>query len=475
MLLILALAGCAGLTAAESTLPARPNLVVILADDLGYGDVQTFNPERSRISTPHFDRLAREGMTFTDAHSASAVCTPTRYALLTGRYAWRTRLQRGVIDGFQEPLIAPDRLTLPALLRRAGYHSALIGKWHLGFTLDSGEIGRGKSPGTASAPVGARTHNGPLTRGFDYFYGVQHARSMGTFFEQDVAVAVVKPVDALGRLTQRAVEYVKERAGAGQPFFLYFALTSPHTPIVPSQGWRGKSGLGDYGDFVMETDWAIGQVLAALDEAGIAGRTLVLASSDNGCAPQARPDQLEAQGHFPSAQFRGYKADIWEGGHRVPFVVRWPGHVEPRTTNRAPICLTDLIATCAEIIGVKLPPNAAEDSFSFLPALQGQSSTGRRVLVHHSIHGKFAVREGSWKLALTAGSGGFSKEETSGPMQLYDLARDEAERHNLAAEQPAVVQRLTARLEQIVNNGRSTPGPRQRNDVPVAWRASDDK
>lgn len=454
----------------------RPNIVVILADDLGYGDVQALNPQRGRIKTPHLDRLAREGMTFTDAHSGSAVCTPTRYGLLTGRYAWRTRLQHGVIDGFQPPLIAAERLTLPAMLRGAGYHTAVIGKWHLGFTLDSGEKGTRKKPGEASAPVGARILDGPLTRGFDYFYGVQHARSMGTFFEQDRAVELVKPVDALGRLTERASRYIAERARAGQPFFLYFALTSPHTPIVPSAAWRGKSGLGNYADFVMETDAAAGEILAALERAGVAANTLVIAASDNGCSPQAGTDDLEAKGHFASAQFRGYKADIWEGGHRVPFFVRWPGTIRAGARSAQVICLGDLMATCAELLGLRLPDTAAEDSVSFLPALHGIDRTPlREAVVHHSIEGRFAIRQGKWKLALCPGSGGWGKPgdrdaraQGLPPVQLYDLAADPGETRNVHAEHPEIVSQLRRLLERYVAEGRSTPGAKQKNDTTVS-------
>ncbi len=331
--------------------PAKPNIVYILADDLGYGDVQALNPRRGRIRTPHFDSLVPQGMTFTDAHSGSSVCTPTRYGLLTGRYAWRTRLQNGVLDGYVTPLIAADRLTVPALLQQHGYHTSCIGKWHLGFTIEgadkNGGKGRGKLEG---APIGSITRDGPLTRGFDEFFGFHHARMMKSVFTNDRVSEFIEPVDMLPRLTQRATEQVAERAKAGRPFFLYFAMSSPHTPIVPSKPWQGKSGLGDYGDFVMETDWAVGEVLDALDRAGIANNTLVIVTSDNGCSPQAGTTRLENQGHFASAQFRGYKADVWDGGHRVPFLVRWPGKVKPGSHSSRLICHTDLMATCAEIL-----------------------------------------------------------------------------------------------------------------------------
>ncbi|MGV3484670.1 MAG: sulfatase family protein [Planctomycetaceae bacterium] len=453
----------------------KPNLVYILCDDLGYGDVQCLNPQRGKIQTPNLDRLASHGMTFTDAHSGSSVCTPTRYGLLTGRYAWRTRLQSGVLDGYVAPLIAADRLTVPGLLRQHGYHTACIGKWHLGYTIEGADKkGGGKGKGMG-APLGAITRDGPTTRGFDEFFGFHHARMMKSVFEQDRVTRVVEPVDMLPLLAAQASAYVTERANTGQPFFLYLPLSSPHTPIVPAKQWQGRSGLGDYADFVMQTDWAIGEVLTALDNAGIANDTLVIATSDNGCSPQAGIAKLEQQGHYPSAQLRGYKADIWDGGHRVPFLVRWPGQVQPGATCGQLICLTDLIATCAEMLGVKLPDNAGEDSVSFLPALVRQEAAPRRQsVVHHSIQGKFAVREGNWKLVLSAGSGGWEKpgdadaaKQGSPKVQLYDLSTDISETNNVQAEHPEIVARMTGLLEQQIAHGRSTPGSKQKNDATI--------
>lgn len=439
---------------------AQPNVVVIIADDLGYGDVQCLNPRRGKIQTPHLDRLAAEGMTFTDAHSGSSVCTPTRYGLLTGRYAWRTRLQNGVLNGYTEPLIAAERLTVPGLLKQHGYHTACIGKWHLGFTVSDG------SHGTA-AELGAHTADGPTTRGFDTFLGFQHARSMQAFFENDRVTAHVEPVDMLPKLARLAAGYVTERARHGTPFFLYYPLSSPHTPIVPSPAWRGKSGLGDYGDFVMETDWAVGQVLTALAQAGIDRDTLLIFTSDNGCSPAAGTAKLEAQGHYPSADLRGYKSDIWDGGHRVPFFVRWPGKVKPGSTNASLLCLTDLLATVVDLTKARLSDNAGEDSFSFLPEILGTGRTQRTSVVHHSIQGCFAVREGPTKLALCSGSGGWSQEQTDGDVQLYDLSTDIGERTNLAGTRPEDVRRLSGLLDQLVTKGRSTSGGPQANDTAV--------
>jgi len=471
------------LSAAATT--AKPNIVYILADDMGYGDVQALNPQRGKIKTPHLDRLAGQGMTFTDAHSGSSVCTPTRYGLLTGRYAWRTRLQKGVLDGSDDPpLIAADRLTVPALLKQHGYTTAAIGKWHLGFDsklppgakpVDPKKKGRSFEAGL---PVGSEIIGGPTTRGFDFFWGCSNARTMSGLIENDRVIAALPPIEMLPRLGKEAVKYIgmrAPRAKTGEPFFLYLPLTSPHTPILPSAEWKGKSGLGDYGDFVMQTDAVVGDVLAALDQNGLAENTLVIFTADNGCSPAADTPGLEKQGHFASAGSRGYKADIWEGGHRVPFLVRWPGHVKAGSQSNQLIGLMDLFGTCADLLGVKVPANAGEDSVSMLPALRGTARMPlREALVHHSIDGRFAIRQGPWKLALAPGSGGWAKpgdaeaRQLGWPeVQLYQLDSDPAETRNLQAENPAEVTRLKALLSRYVAEGRSTPGPRQANDVEV--------
>ena len=466
LLAALLIAPQAALYAAEAT---KPNILIILADDMGYGDVQCLNPERGKIKTPFLDKLASQGMTFTDAHSGSSVCTPTRYGLLTGRYAWRTRLQNGVLSGYVQPLIAADRLTVPGLLKKNGYHTAIIGKWHLGYTIEGADKKGGGKGKSESAPMGAITHDGPLTRGFDEFFGFHHARMMKSVFENDRVTQMIEPVDMLPALVTRGTAHIAERARAGQPFFLYLPLSSPHTPIVPSKEWQGKSGLGNYGDFVMETDWAVGEVLAALDKTGVASNTLVFFTSDNGCSyPAAKVDKLEAQGHFPSAQFRGYKSDIWEGGHRVPFFVRWPGKVQAGSQSKQLICLTDLIATCAEILGSRLPDNAGEDSVSFLPLLKGGDQPVRENAVSASIGGTPAVRLGRWKYIPAPGSGGWGKGgDQSQPVQLYNLADDLGEANNLAAAMPEKVAEMKALLEKLIIAGRSTPGAVQKNDVEV--------
>ncbi len=462
----------------HAALPAgtKPNILYILADDLGYGDIQALNPQRGKIETPHLDKLRAQGMAFTDAHSGSSVCTPTRYGLLTGRYAWRSRLQSGVLDGGNdEPLIAAERLTVPGFLRQHGYATACIGKWHLGFiaTAPAGaeaKKGGGKRGGGA-APVGSVITGGPTTRGFDYFLGCSNARTMASLIENDRVIEQIEPIAMLPRLAQRATNYLAERAAsakAGQPFFLYLPLTSPHTPIVPSTEWQRKSGLGAYADFVMQTDAVVGDVLAALDRHGLADNTLVIFTADNGCSPAAGTEKLEQQGHFASAQFRGYKADIWDGGHRVPFLVRWPGKVKAGSQSAQITCHTDLLATCAELLAAKLPVTAAEDSASILAALLGRDTQPlREAVVHHSISGMFSIRQGQWKLAFCAGSGGWSKGGGPESPQLYDMTADVGETKNLALQLPEVVARLTKLLEGYIATGRSTPGEPQRNDAKI--------
>jgi len=453
----------------------QPNIVYILADDLGYGDVHCLNPVRGKIPTPNIDRLASQGMTFTDAHSGSAVCTPTRYGLLTGRYAWRTRLQQGVLDGGDdEPLIAEGRLTVAKLLQQHGYTTACLGKWHLGYQserpADAPSVARGGGK-PKGPPVGSTIIGGPTTRGFDLFWGCSNARTMESLVENDRVIESIEPVEMLPRLGARAVQYIADRAPdarEGKPFFLYMPLTSPHTPIVPAAEWKGRSALGSYGDFVMQTDAVIGEVLSALDRARLADDTLVVFTSDNGCSPAAKTAKLEQDGHFASAGFRGYKADIWEGGHRVPFFVRWPGRVAAGSKSDQLICHSDLMATCADLLGETLPADAGEDSVSILPALLGKATAPiHEAVVHHSISGRFAIRQGPWKLCLCAGSGGWSKDGDTESPQLYRLDTDPGERNNVQAAHPEVVARLTKLLQSDLARGRSTPGPDQKNDVPV--------
>jgi len=464
-----------------TALSARPNLVYILCDDLGYGDIHCLSPETSRIPTPHVDSLAAEGMTFLDAHSGSAVCTPTRYGLLTGRYSWRTRLQRGVVTGFAPCLIAPDRPTVAGFLQDQGYHTAIIGKWHLDFQYLDPETGESYSrKNHKKPPVGARIPDGPVDRGFAYFHGFHHSRDMEAVIENDQVIKHDEVGNMLPRLARESVAYLASRASEPDPFFLYVPLSSPHTPIVPTPDWEGRSGLGSYGDFVMQTDHVVGEIIAALEEHGLADNTLVIFTSDNGCSKAAGIGKLAEQGHLVSAHFRGSKADIWEGGHRVPFFVRWPGQVKPGSRSGQLICHTDLFATVASILGTSAPASSCEDSVGFLPALSGEPiSSTRDGVIHHSISGHFAFRQGPWKLILARGSGGWTSPKEGQVAagkpegQLYHLERDPGETDNLYRKMPEKVEQLLAELEEDVFSGRSTDGPPSKNDVDkiVLWKS----
>lgn len=483
--------------ASQPPLEQKPNVVYILCDDLGYGDVHALNPDRCKIDTPSMDRLRAQGMAFTDCHAASSICTPSRYAILTGRYPWRTRLQHGVLGGDSPPLIEPGRLTVAELLREHGYTTAGIGKWHLGLQFDPDDFTR---------PI----TDGPLQHGFDYFFGIAASLDMPPydFFENgrwtEVPVARKKfpsfvygslnsgpgpnrmgpaapdfeAVKVLPNFTQKAVDFIRKRGADQKPFFLYLALPSPHTPLVPEKQWQGKSRIGPYGDYVMETDWAVGQVVDAIDSGGLRDNTLVMLGSDNGCAPGVGVHKFEAAGHYPSAQFRGYKSDIWDGGHRIPFLVRWPGKIKPGSRSDQIVGLWDLMATCADILHAKLPPNAGEDSVSLLPAFLGEDReplhADNAIVNHSGGNGRFALRQGKWKLELCPGSGGWGRpgdlealREGLPPIQLYNMQDDVAERVNIESSNREEVTNLVKLLEKYVAEGRSTYGPPQANDVPV--------
>lgn len=460
-----------------STAQERPNIIYILADDLGYGDVRCLNPE-SKIPTPRMDQLAAEGMTFTDAHSASAVCTPTRYGLLTGRYAWRTRLKQHVLWGYSPPLIDHGELTVAQYLKDQGYHTACIGKWHLGLgwqTTDGATLGDASDLTGDNIDFARPYTHGPLSLGFEYFFGIAASLDMPpyVYLERDHATAIptamrpttfragltaegFEPVKVLPDLTNRAIAYVKERHAANpdQPFFLYLPLTSPHTPVVPESWAKGMSQAGDYGDFVVQTDRAIGQVLDALDDLNLRKNTLVIVTSDNGSTEPT--DKMEKEfGHRPNHHFRGRKSDVWEGGHRVPFIVRWPAQITAGSTSAETTCLTDLLATVADLVGAPLPEGAGRDSVSMLPALLGEKRERplRDFTVHHSIDGTFALRQGPWKFIDGPGSGGWSSQGVSGPkpgdplVQLYNLGDDIGETQNLCEAMPEMVAQLRALLD----------------------------
>lgn len=475
------------------------NIVIVLADDLGYGDPGCYN-DQSKIPTPNIDRLAAEGLRFTDAHTPSSVCSPTRYGLLTGRYAWRTKLKRSVLWPWSLPLIEKDRLTLPAMLQQHGYHTACIGKWHLGWDwpIDADGHVSDEFDGVAIAakkrvPLGKRIDfsrpiaSGPTSRGFHYYFGDDVPNFPPyCFIENDHTVgipSVDKPKGMFGHdgptlagwdlsvvmptLAQKAAAYIEERAKhPDQPFFLYVPLTAPHTPIAPSPHFAGKSEAGIYGDFVHEVDWVLGQVLSALDRTGTAKNTLVIFTSDNG-SPQRNGIDMSGPigsvkkfGHDPSRPWRGMKSDAWEAGHRVPYVMRWPGRTPAGETSSEPIILTDLMRTFATIVGHSLPEDSAEDSFDILTAFEGKR-THRPIhnhLVHHSGNGVFAIRQGNWKLILGKGSGGFTryKAPADAPAgQLYHLGDDPDEMRNLYSEKPEIVEQLSELLKKVRNNNSS--------------------
>ena len=471
-----------GAAAAASCLPAQakrlPNLLYILADDLGYGDLGCYNPA-SKAPTPNLDRFAQQGVRFTDAHSPSAVCTPTRYGILTGRYCWRSSLKRGVLWGYSPSLIEPGRLTVASMLQSRSYRTAGFGKWHLG-------LGN-REKTDYDQPL----RPGPLDFGFDSYFGIPASLDMepyvyieddhvvaratghigernedrGVFWREGPIAPGFRHIDVLPTLTKRASGWIRDhgRRQRERPFFLYLALTAPHTPWLPTEPFRGKSRAGEYGDFVTMVDDAAAQVLDALQQSGMADDTLVIFTSDNGA--HWLPEEIARWDHRANHYLRGQKADIWDGGHRIPFLARWPGRIQAGTTCGETICLTDLMGTMAEIAGYPLPNNAGEDSYSIVPALTGQRLAGpiREATVHHSILGHFSIRKGEWKLNIGRGSGGFSEPIEYKPKpgepegELFDLAEDPSEKRNLYQERPEIVKSLTALLEKYQRQGYSRP------------------
>ncbi len=486
----------AAFLAAPACAADRPNVVFVMADDLGIGDIQPTNPD-CKIKTPNLLRMAAEGITFLDAHTPSSVCTPTRYGLLTGRYNWRSRLSRGVLNGRSEHLIPADRPTLGHLMRGAGYHTAMIGKWHLGWDWHKND-----DKIDFTKPI----KNGPDINGFDQYYGHCGSLDMPPYVWVDTGQVTAVPDreegvpksedrygwyrqgpigsdfhidDVLPHLFDKSIAHIKARsaqATADQPFFLYLALPAPHTPIVPVPPFKGSSGLNPFGDFVAQVDHHMGQLLDALKDAGLEDNTIVFFTSDNGCSPEANFDLLKSKGHDPSGGYRGHKADIYEGGHRVPLIVRWPGHVQPGTTTKALACLTDVYSTLEEITGQPRKSTGGEDGFSLCSVFEGGDSSGRDALISHSIAGRFAMRQGDWKLCLSAGSGGWSAPRDKDAvkqglpaLQLFNLADDPGEKNNLVAQQPEKVATLLLLLDRQIQSGRCTPGPQIANDREIKF------
>ena len=506
----LAAAASTGLAAMSNSANSAPqngnsktNIIFILADDMGYGDLSGLNPQ-SKIQTPHMDRIINEGVTCTNAHSNSAVCTPTRYGVLTGRYAWRTHLKSGVLWGWSVPLIEEGRMTVASMLKQKGYHTGCVGKWHLG-------LGWRKSDGTPTNTNSSSTpppdidysvpiQGGPKDVGFDYSWIIPASLDMVPYCYIENNVTIEAPTDntsgmpypafyrggpiapgfvvndVMATITQKAADFIDDSVQnqPDKPFFLYFPLTAPHTPWAPPIEFQGQSEAGVYGDFVMQVDWTVGQILSKLDEhPGMADNTLIIVSSDNGShiarignfnngnSDGAQPNF----GHDANHIYRGQKADAWEGGHRVPFIARWPKEIKAKSNTDETICLTDLLATFAGIVNFNLPANAGEDSYNVLPALLGQShpSPIREATIHHSISGKFAVRKGKWKYIEVAGSGGWTGggNSTGSPKQLYDMQADPSEQTNLYDSNPEIVSEIEALLEKYKTGSRSTPMPKQ--------------
>lgn len=452
------------------------------------------------MKTENLDRMAQEGVVFTDAHSSSSVSTPTRYGILTGRYNWRSTLKNNVLYGYDKALIPADRETMASMLRKNGYTTAGIGKWHLGWDWDN--IDAGKDKVDFSKPV----QNGPTTRGFDYFYGFCGSLDMApyVYIENDMPASLPDretvnegkyswwrkgPTGAdfvheevLPNLVDRACNYIKEKAKADQPYFLYLPLPAPHTPILPTEEFRGKSGIGEYGDFVLMVDAMVGKVLQAVKESGEDGNTIVVFTTDNGCSPAAGIKEMEAQGHRPNSIYRGHKADLFDGGHRIPCILRWPEGTKPHEVRQT-VCLTDFYATFAAINGYKLMDSEGEDSYNLLPAIVSETEIDpiREATVHHSIDGQFTIRQGDWKLLLSASSGGWSAPtptdtlalDSLPPIQLYNMKDDPSETTNVEAEHPEIVSRLRALMAKYVREGRSTPGAPQKNDGEYPWKELD--
>jgi len=458
--------------AAAGTAAKKPNVVYILADDLGWGDMDVYNAH-SAVPTPNCNGFAKEGMLFTDMHASSAVCTPSRYSILTGRYCWRSRLKKGVLDGDSPNLIEEGRMTVPSMLKSAGYYTAGVGKWHLGLGNE------------AKTDFSKPLTPGPNSHGFDYYFGIPASLDMApyVYFENDHLVEPATIPDpgskeprgvfwraglrakdfdmhqCLPTLTDKAIEVLHQRMQQPDtPFLLYFAMPSPHTPWLPLPEYHGKSGAGDYGDYVVEVDAMIGRVLDALKANGQVDNTIVVVTSDNGA--DWKIGDIERYPHRANAGWRGEKADVWEAGHRIPFIARWPKHIPPNTVCDETASLTDLMGTLAAILRIELPPNAGEDSFNLLPALLHQPHQPiRDTIVDHSIDGMFTIREGNWKLELGLGSGGFSEPRTVEPVpggikgQLYNLADDPHELYNLYEQHPEIVARLTKMLDTYKDSG----------------------
>ncbi len=492
----------------EPEAPPLPNILFILADDLGYGDVACYN-EESRIPTPNLDQLAKEGMRFTDAQSPSTVCTPTRYSILTGRMAFRTGM-RSVFVGVQGPsLIAEGRLTLPQMLRDKGYSTACTGKWHVGMTFfnEQGDTIKDRSvKGVQEIDYSRAIPDGPIHRGFDQFYGTVSCPTTDWLYAYVDGDRIPVPATQLldksklpkhpyandcrqgmvadnfdheevdlvfleksKTFIQQHVQNTPER-----PFFLYHSMQAVHLPSFPADEFKGKTQSGPHGDFIFEMDYIVGELLQTLEELGIDENTIVMFASDNGPEVPTVLDMRKTYQHDGARPWRGVKRDQWEGGHRTPFIVRWPGKVAANSTSDQMTSLTDIMATCAEIIGTEIPKNAAEDSYSILPVLMGTQGDKpiRQYLLEQTISLAMSIRDGNWKYLDHIGSGGNNYDrpgewgmspyklidtDPDAPGQLYDLKADPGETINLYSKHPERVAEMKKKLEEFKKSGRSAP------------------
>lgn len=464
--------------------PDLPNIVYLLADDMGMGDLTCYNPD-SKIPTPAMDALAKDGMMFTDAHTNSAVCSPTRYGILTGTYAFRTRMKSGVLWGSSPLLIKEGEPTVASLLQENGYNTACIGKWHLGLgwqTLEPGvELTDKWEDDIQKIDFTKQLLSGPNSVGFDYFFGIASSLDMPPYAyienqltqgiptditkeggREGATVPGFKAKNVMHDLTQKAVEFIQNQTPE-KPFFLYFPWAAPHTPVVPNDEFIGKSKAGIYGDLVVECDATVQRIVAALKEKGMYENTIIILTSDNGSSPHGFPIEQEIEfDHNTSNGYKGRKSHSYDGGHRVSFIATWPRHVKPGSTSDEVICSTDLYATVADLLGHQLKENEAQDSYSFLPVLKGGTYVKplREATIHHSLNGDFSIRKGEWKYIDAKGHGGFAQIRETVPedsVQLYNLLEDFSETKNEYLDKPDVVHELKLLLEKYKAQGFSRP------------------
>ncbi|RMB64153.1 arylsulfatase [Dokdonia sinensis] len=508
-LYIIALVLISAFAKAQET--SNPNIVYILADDMGIGDVSGLNPE-AKVSTPNIDALIKNGMTFTDAHTTSSVCTPSRYSIMTGEYAWRTKLKARVLDGYSKSLIADEKDTAPELLQRNGYATAMIGKWHLGWdwqlqTEENLEMDA-KNPYQYAQDISDKVdytkpfQGGPTDHGFDYFFGINASLDFPPYVYAENDNLITEPTETMkpdgkdkdfpgGRkldlvggqklkrkgdkapdfeaedvmldLTNKSVKYIADYKQS-KPFFLYIPLTAPHTPVYPRPEFEGTSKAGIYGDFIQELDWTVGQIMTAVKEKGIEDNTIIIFTADNGASKASFPIEFEEKyNHKPSAHLRGRKATLHQGGLTVPFIVQWKNTIKPNSTNATTISLGDLYATCADIVNTKTELNQAVDSYSILPLLQGENTYDREASVYTNFAGRFSIRKGDWKMDLNP---------KKGKSYLFNIKDDPSETNNLFEDSAYAKKKeeLTLALNDIILSGRSTKGKALENHGTKIWK-----